>query len=372
MGSSMSKSIMHICNNYIASKVNFNLVNQLRREYSQIVIIPYREKKLLNKNKIHDKNIDYEYIYFNNSFIRFFPFFKALFITLKIHSKIKNKSWNTIIAHTLWSDGFCAFVLSKIYPASYSVVVRNTDINFFLPKLPHYRWLIKKIISSSSNLIFLSKAYEKRFIEKYPSLYNAAKCITIIPNGIDSFWIDNVSTENKKRKEQICFVGSFTENKNINAIYKASLLAKCKVIDLELVLIGGTEQQLKKLLGITTVPDWIKVLGFINKKSKILNVYRESRLFIMPSFTESFGLVYLEAFSQGCSIICSKGEGIDGFFNSEAFFISVDPNNDIEISDSIITLLSSYPTGVDSGIVLPYLDAVKWEEVAALYTEKLI
>ena len=35
----------------------------------------------------------------------------------------------------------------------------------------------------------------------------------------------------------------------------------------------------------------------------------------MPSRTETFGLVYVEAISQGLPVIYSKGEGFDGWFS---------------------------------------------------------
>ena len=37
----------------------------------------------------------------------------------------------------------------------------------------------------------------------------------------------------------------------------------------------------------------------------------------MPSHCETFGLVYVEAMSQGLNTLCTKGEGIDGVFNKK-------------------------------------------------------
>ena len=34
-------------------------------------------------------------------------------------------------------------------------------------------------------------------------------------------------------------------------------------------------------------------------KDKLLDIYRDSDIFVMPSFTESFGLVYSDAMSPG-------------------------------------------------------------------------
>ena len=46
----------------------------------------------------------------------------------------------------------------------------------------------------------------------------------------------------------------------------------------------------------------------------------------MPSFNETFGITYLEAISQGCQIICSEDQGIDGYLNQhDHIYQSVKP-----------------------------------------------
>ena len=50
---------------------------------------------------------------------------------------------------------------------------------------------------------------------------------------------------------------------------------------------------------------------------------RESDVFVLPSVGETFGMVYLEAMSQGCITVCTKGDGIDGIIkNGENGFLT--------------------------------------------------
>ena len=50
------------------------------------------------------------------------------------------------------------------------------------------------------------------------------------------------------------------------------------------------------------------------EKEEIIRVYKDMDIFILPSTTETFGLVYAEAMSQGLPILYTKNEGFDGIF----------------------------------------------------------
>lgn len=41
-------------------------------------------------------------------------------------------------------------------------------------------------------------------------------------------------------------------------------------------------------------------------------MFAESDIFVMVSHSETFGLVYIEALSQGLPILYTRGQGIDG------------------------------------------------------------
>jgi glycosyltransferase involved in cell wall biosynthesis len=71
-------------------------------------------------------------------------------------------------------------------------------------------------------------------------------------------------------------------------------------------------------------------------------IYQRCHIFVMPSVKETFGLVYIEALSQGLPIIYCKGEGVDGFFEENEVGVSVKPDSVIEIVDSVQYIRSRY------------------------------
>ncbi|MND98802.1 D-inositol-3-phosphate glycosyltransferase [compost metagenome] len=131
--------------------------------------------------------------------------------------------------------------------------------------------------------------------------------------------------------------------------------------------VGGDENQFKKLLGLVEIPEYIKVIGKIKDKAKLLEIYRKSKIFIMPSFFETFGLVYVEALLQGCAVIYSKGQGIDGMIMSD-LVCSVDPYNTNEISQKIEYLLNNFEIlSVNSNLIENLINDYNWNYVSNEY-----
>ena len=62
----------------------------------------------------------------------------------------------------------------------------------------------------------------------------------------------------------------------------------------------------------------------------------------MLSKKETFGLVYLEAMSQGLPLIYSTGTGIDGLFTEGEVGFAIDPDSPGDIYSAIQRIISDY------------------------------
>jgi glycosyltransferase involved in cell wall biosynthesis len=64
-------------------------------------------------------------------------------------------------------------------------------------------------------------------------------------------------------------------------------------------------------------------------------------VFVLPSVGETFGMVYLEAMSQGCITVCTKDDGIDGIIkDGENGFLTLPNSQDIKNTLDRINSLS--------------------------------
>ncbi|WP_068711532.1 glycosyltransferase [Vibrio tritonius] len=329
--------IVHICNNYVGTKVHANQIENISIDKSvyQNVIVPVYDKNHIGINEIEKDNIEINYIYVNVKFLKFFPLIKLLYITYIIFANFKEiiKSADVIYSHTLWTNGLPCYLASIIYRKKFFITIRSTDVGSFIKFLPHYRPLMKLIIRKASNVIFLTPIYKKRVVNSYPWLFKGISSI-YIPNGIDEYWFTKVN--NKSKQNQFIFVGRFTKNKNFKTVYKSFM----KFYDLnrsyKLLVIGGSESELKHILKVDKLPGCIVVKGKITNIEELSDLYLTSRALVLPSINETFGLVYLEALSRKCPVILSKGEAIDGLFPPCESISTVDSYNVEHIYDALL------------------------------------
>jgi|SRR5690554_527889 len=363
--------MLHFSNNYISSKVHGNLVDALGRLFGkQHVLVPVRRQSDVGVNDSGQPGVHVHYYPYPN-LLRYFPLIKVLFIFLRSLSKlnsdlVEGARQSGCLAHNLWSDGVPVLLLSTVCRFRYLVVVRNTDINVFIPMLPHYRWLVRLVIKRSEGLVFVSPAHKKRFERSWPGLISSARKVEVIPNGVGEFWHRNRLTNTIRRPVSACFVGKFDENKNLRRLVQAAELCFAHDPAFQLVLVGGTESEFLKITGVRAVPDYVDIRGYLASPQALADILQRCRVFVMPSLRETFGLVFIEALSQGCTLVCSRGEGIDGFFESE-FVQSVDPTSSKEIYKAVERMLSSYEEGCSIDWMHEQLDHFAWPTIAVKY-----
>ncbi|GLS82863.1 glycosyltransferase family 4 protein [Paraferrimonas haliotis] len=363
--------IAHICNNFVVSKVHYNLISKLEESFEQIVLVPYRDSKQYG---IYDEGVlagKISYLKFSNVVLKYFPLVKVFFITYLCFKELEGRKPKYLLAHTMWSDGVCAYLLSKIFGVKYTLVVRNTDINVFLPRLPHYRILMSRVLAHADSVIFVSHAHRRRFRQQYPNTYAHICRSVVIPNAISDFWLENKLINVVEKRNQVCFVGKFDQNKNIDGIYRASKLLIDDGEKFELKLLGGTHKQFLRLTGLEFIPGWVEIIPRTTDKKVIRKLYLDSKIFFMPSHAETFGLVYLEALSQGCSILATTGEGVDGYLEAK----SVRFNKAIDykgMKDDLYHFLNNYDCAYNIRIANYYLSKLSWGEVAKKYLEAMV
>jgi glycosyltransferase involved in cell wall biosynthesis len=227
--------------------------------------------------------------------------------------------------------------------------MRNTDVNLYFKYFFWLKIFALRIVQNSEALVFISPTYKNFVFQNYiPKQLHEEfnKKSVIIPNGIDQFWIDNLNYEKKLVKGVVKFlyVGDLSKNKNI---HKSISIIKTlrNSLPCTLLIIGSGGSYSKQIISLVNANNnFVNYLPKINDKKKLLEHFRSNDIFIMPSKTETFGLVYVEAMSQGLPCLYSTGQGIDGYFTNGEIGYSINPD-DIETSiKSINLILHNYTT----------------------------
>ena len=274
---------------------------------------------------------------------RYIYFLKQKKIAAAIEKSIDLKRIELVHSHTLFNGGWAARSIKKKYDIPYIVSVRNTDINSFL-KFPIFKYVARKIVSESCGVQFLSAAYKEKFIEIcYPKDRQIVddKC-AVIANGVEEFWLNNIAEakniQDKNTVALLC-VGKIDKNKNMESVLAAADILEQKGVATKITLIGQILDEelydrLKDNERVTLVP-------YLTKED-LIHYYRSNDIFVMPSFHESFGRVYVEAMSQGIPVIYTRGQGFDGIFENGKVGYSVSASNPEEIAEAVVKIVRNY------------------------------
>lgn len=366
-------NVLHICSYYIGSKLYKNLITNLDEIgiYND-VYIPVNSEKFINCNYQHGlKNTNFIYSKNFNKIDRFSFKIKSRKIYQDLLNKVHTDEIDIVHAHSLFTNGNIAYKLKKERGIDYIVAVRNTDVNVFFKYMPHMRKLGIEIMKNAKKIIFISPSYKKYVIKTYVPEYLKDELelkSVVIPNGIDKFWLENINFNKKsidlKKGINLVYVGQLTKNKNIEALLNtvSKLNEKGYNTNLDIVGDGPNLKRLKTLINQNKIPATIYEYM---EKEKLIDIYRKAHIFTMVSKYETFGLVYVEALSQGLPVIYTKDQGFDGYFKNGEVGYSVYCDNVEDICDNIINIINNYNKIIN--VDVEKLNIFDWKNISYKY-----
>jgi len=188
----------------------------------------------------------------------------------------------------------------------------------FLKKWAYFQFFVKKILKNAA-LIHYTTEDEKEQCHHFLGLKNRA---VVVPNGLDFKKFANLPSQEEflkkfpqlKGKKIVLYLGRINWKKGIDLLMRAfSTLAKQRT-DIHLVLVGEDDgdgymakmQGLARALGIASK---VTFTGILTGKDK-LAAYKTAEVFVLPSYSENFGMVVVEAMACKCPVIISNRVGI--------------------------------------------------------------
>lgn len=225
---------------------------------------------------------------------------------------------NLIHAHKLTIDGVFAFVLSKLLKKPLLISVRgSTDVKFIKRKF-YVRWLYKRIINSAEHVFFVSAWARSTVNEMFNGKYLSDSKFTNLAN------ISRVDTvETKEEGTKFLFVGrlELAKSKGLYKVFEA--ISKENKYSLD--IFGGatkdTAENIKNEMQRLKISHLCKLMGKADKSEIFSGGYAA---LVMPSYPETFGMVYVESLLSGIPVISSNRSGIAGYIEPSNYYLEVD------------------------------------------------
>lgn len=285
----------------------------------------------------HDVSV-YKPNFLLNSFIRRKPFYKtgqyedvfnANYITPfwgNIQNKSKtffSKNFDIIVAHMpsgiLFADKLELPFIAGIHSSDLTVLT-NPLYKF------HFKKRLVRALVNANGIACRSSVIKNKLLKLYPQFEDKT---FVAPSGIEEkYIIDNFLSNIQPDRLKIVTCANFKKRKNIDKL----ILALKDIDGVDLTVIGDGNDR-KKLEHLN---DNNKFLGRLSNE-RVLEVMRNSDVFILPSVGETFGMVYLEAMASGCITVCTKDDGVDGIIKNGINGFTVEPDLN-SIRDCVLKL----------------------------------
>ncbi len=361
--------VLYINGNYPYHSLHGELVSKLCDLGKEITVyVPIKGKELDGKYLCQHYKSKIIYEDYLSTLDRIFFVTKVKRIARRIEETVDISKVDCILAGTVYSDGAVAYLLHKKFNIPFAVAVRETDVTYQMKWRPYLNGFIKRLLNAATKVIFLSPAYI-RFLEKFGCTHE--KYITI-PNAVNDYWFQNQPDSRSIHDPvSLIYVGEISKRKNVETTIRVVAELRKQGISsvLHIVGSGDEEQNCKLLAGKLEVTNQVYFHGWQNGKEKIKEFYDQADIFVMPSFRETFGTVYIEALSQGLPVIYTKGQGIDGYFEDGEVGYGCDPNDIQGIAEKIILIMSKYRT--ESDACINKAKNFEWDVVARQYYDVL-
>lgn len=234
----------------------------------------------------------------------------------------------------------------------------------------NWEWrLVVKAIRLADNVIVIDQ-------QTYDTLTEQGfSNIEYLPNPVAPF-VEKVVQSNSnivREPGQILFVGHVVKTKGI-----FELLEACSTLaDIHLKVVGTITpamwQEIENLYGN---PSWLSLCGELPYEDVIKEMQR-CDIFVLPTYTEGFPNVILEAMAAGCAIISTPVGAIPQMLEDDEsgkYGVLVPAKDAVELSKSIVSLIGNshlkeeMRTNVQQRVSTRYNISSVWERMFSIWT----
>ena len=241
---------------------------------------------------------------------------------------LKEVDIDIIHGHYLFPAGAAAVEVGKKHGIKTYVTAHGSDMFEMYKKQSFMRPTIKKVLKKADVVFAVSNALKDEILDtKVPNIKNKTR---LYWNSVDIDKFKDTTNSSFKlanNKPIVLFVGNIIKRKNVDSLLEAKKIAKS---DYNLVVVGDGPllKQLKQKAD--NIPD----VYFTGARGDVENIMPSADVLILPSFSESFGLVLIEALACGKPVIGSNVGGIKEIVTPNVGLL-IDPNDSKTIANAI-------------------------------------
>ena len=243
--------------------------------------------------------------------------FKALSLTGKNRYAINH-------THFIFPDSIVSALVKAIRGVPLVTTAHGSDVPGYNPnRFQLLHKLLRPVWGFLTNRIDCIVC-PSEFLQNLIHENNPGAATVVIPNGIE---LNKFSPHAPKVQQILCVTRMF-ERKGVQ--YLIAAFKKLDPPDWKLILVGDGPY-LDEVKAHADGYRAIQVLGFLeNDSEQMRQLYENSSIFVLPSASENFPIVLLEAMTAGAAVVTTRGTGCENVAGTTALLVAPRSTRDLE------------------------------------------
>lgn len=309
-----------------------SLADSLIRRGDEVFVLTYPHKDVKDIGQIHVEST------INPDIKGLRSLFFTITGTIKLIKIINRENIDIVHGHYLFPAGLVAVLAGKFKKKPVYVTAHGSDVFCLYKRNKFMRPVIKYVLKHADKVLVVSEALKKELLNI--NIEGLADKVEINWNVVD---IDRFQKKEEKSfkkelsidKPIVMFVGNLIPRKKVKYLLEAKKLLKN---DCYLIIVG--DGPLMKDLKETTKDLDLKNVIFTGARYDVEEIIPSADILVLPSVSESFGLVLIEALACGVAVIGSNVDGIREIVTDDVGLL-VEPKNSEDLAKAIDNLLSN-------------------------------
>lgn len=250
-----------------------------------------------------------------------------------LENLLETEDIDIIHGHYLFPAGAAAVEVGNEKGIKTYVTAHGSDMFEVYKKQAVMRSTIKNVLKNADVVLAVSNALRHEIIatgvsgisNKTRICWNSVDINRFSPNNENSFKEEYRLTD----KPIVLFVGNLIKRKNVESLLESKKISNS---DYYLVIVG--DGPLFKKLTKKVEEENIRDVIFTGSRNDVETIIPSCDVLVLPSFSESFGLVLIEALACGKPVIGSNVGGITEIINDDVGLL-VNPNKISSVASAI-------------------------------------